>query len=62
MKGNGKMKALRALIIMLALSVCASAGEMPCGTTGEMENDVAGEIHTDKTGEMPNEGGVKSFV
>jgi hypothetical protein len=54
MKGNSEMKALRALIIMLALSVCASAGDMPCEKTGDMPNDVAGEMHTGRTGEMDN--------
>jgi hypothetical protein len=37
------MKALRALIIMLALSVCASAGGMPCDRIRDMENDKAGD-------------------
>ena len=57
------MKALRALMIVLALSVYAFAGEMHTGRTGEMDNgksgemhtDLAGEIHTDKAGDMPNE-------
>ena len=48
------MKALRALMIVLALSVCAFAGEMPCGKTGDMPNDVAGEMQTGRTGEMDN--------
>lgn len=43
------MKVLRALLLVLALSVSASAGWMECGRTGNMPNDKAGEMETDKT-------------
>jgi hypothetical protein len=41
------MKAFRALLLVLALSVCSYAGEMPCGRDGNIPND--------KTGVMPND-------
>jgi hypothetical protein len=45
------MKAIRALMLVLALSVCASAGEMPTDKTGEIPlGGKSGEMPTDKTG------------
>lgn len=46
------MKALRALLLVLAISVCVYAGEIPCDRTGEMRNDVAGVMDNGKAGEM----------
>jgi hypothetical protein len=43
------MKAIRALMLMLALSLCAYAGEMPCERTGNMPNERAGVMPNDKT-------------
>lgn len=57
------MKALRALLLVLALSVCAFAdGNIPCDRdgnisidrTGIMPNGRAGEMPNDKAGEIPN--------
>lgn len=41
------MKALRALMLVLALSVCSYAGNMPTFVTGNMPADVAGNMETD---------------
>lgn len=41
------MKAIRALMLMLALSVCAYAGVMP--------NELTGNMPCERTGEMPCE-------
>ncbi len=38
------MKALKALLLVLALSVSASAGWMECGRTGNMESDKTSAI------------------
>ncbi len=44
------MRAFRALILVLALSVCANAGEIPCDRTGDMPGGGrVGEMPTDKT-------------
>lgn len=43
------MKALRALLLVLALSVCTYAGNMETDKTGNMETDKAGNMETDKT-------------
>jgi hypothetical protein len=43
------MKAIRALLLVLALSVSAQAGWMECGRTGDMPNGKAGEMENDKT-------------
>jgi hypothetical protein len=48
------MKAIRALMLILALSVCASAGDMPFDRDGHIPCGKAGEMETDKTGDMPN--------
>ena len=48
------MKVLRALMLILALSISASAGNMECDKTGDMPNGRAGEMQTGKTGEMDN--------
>ena len=37
------MKALRALLLVLALSVCAYAGNIECDKTGDMPNGVPGD-------------------
>jgi hypothetical protein len=42
------MKVLRALLLVLALSVCAFAGEMECDRTGIMETDKAGDMSAGK--------------
>lgn len=47
------MKTLRALMLVLALSVCVYAGEIPNGVTGEIPNGVAGNVST--TGNMPTD-------
>lgn len=47
------MKALRALILVFTLSVCASAGNMPNGVTGNMGNGVSGNMANDVAGNMP---------
>lgn len=44
-----EMKAIRALMLVLTLSVCAYAGEMECDRTGNMPNDKAGWMETGKT-------------
>jgi hypothetical protein len=45
------MRAIRALLLVLALSAYAYAGEMPCGRTGEIPlGGKIGEMPTDKTG------------
>lgn len=49
------MKALRALLLVLALSVSASAGWMENDRTGNMPNDKAGDMDNGKTGVMPND-------
>jgi hypothetical protein len=49
------MKVLRALLLILALSVSASAGWMENDKTGNIPNVRAGEIHTDRTGDIPND-------
>lgn len=36
-------------MLVLALSVCTYAGEMPNERAGNMPNEVAGEMPTDKT-------------
>jgi hypothetical protein len=43
------MKAIRALMLVLALSVCAYAGDMPNGRAGDMPNDKTGEMDNGKT-------------
>jgi hypothetical protein len=43
------MKAIRALMLVLALSVCAYAGDIECDRTGNMPNERAGIMETDKT-------------
>jgi hypothetical protein len=43
------MKVIKALLLVLALSVCAFAGDMECGRTGEMENDKTGDMHAGRT-------------
>lgn len=48
------MKAIRALMLVLALSISASAGNMECDKTGDMPNGRAGEMQTGKTGEIDN--------
>lgn len=47
------MKALRALMLVLALSVCTYAGDMPNGVTGNMDNGVTGNMPMDVAGNMP---------
>ncbi len=43
------MKVFRALLLVLALSVCASAGEMPTDKTGEIPiGGRSGEMPTDR--------------
>jgi hypothetical protein len=42
------MKAVRALLLILAISVSAYAGEMECGRIGNMPTDKAGVMETDK--------------
>lgn len=49
------MKALRALMLILALSVCASAGDMENDKTGQIPCGRAGAMHTDRTGDIPND-------
>jgi hypothetical protein len=44
-----EMKALRALLLVLALSVSASAGWMENDRTGNIPCDKAGDMETDKT-------------
>jgi hypothetical protein len=51
-KGKNVMKALRALMLVLALCVCTYAGDMPNGATGNMPNDVAGNMPTVVAGNM----------
>lgn len=41
------------LLLVLALSGAAYAGDMPFGVSGNMPFDVAGEIPFDVTGDMP---------
>ena len=48
------MKALRASILVLALSVCAYAGNMDNGVTGSPANDVAGNMDNGVAGNMDN--------
>jgi hypothetical protein len=43
------MKAIRALLLVLAISVSAYAGDMENDKTGNMPNGKAGEMETDKT-------------
>ena len=43
------MKCIRALMLVLALSICAYAGDIPCDKTGIMPNGRAGEMPNDKT-------------
>ena len=43
------MKALRALMLVLAISVSAQAGWMECGRAEEMPNDKAGDMDNGKT-------------
>jgi hypothetical protein len=38
------MKAIRALLLVLTISVSAYAGEMECGRTGEIPNDKTGDM------------------
>jgi hypothetical protein len=47
------MKAFRALLLVLALSVCSYAGEMPCGRDGNIPNGRAGEMPFGKAGDIP---------
>lgn len=42
------MKTIRALLLVLTVSVCAYAGEMECDRTGNMETDKTGDIHAGK--------------
>lgn len=49
------MKAFRALILVLVLSVCASAGNMPTCVTGNMPTDVAGNMDNGVAGNMQND-------
>jgi hypothetical protein len=49
------MKALRASILVLALSVCAYAGDMPTCLTGNMPAGVAGNMANDVAGNMEND-------
>ncbi|MBV9957274.1 MAG: hypothetical protein JO360_02595 [Acidobacteria bacterium] len=42
------MKAFRALLLVLVLSVCAFAGDMPCGRDGDMPNGKDGDIPNGK--------------
>ncbi|MGH9969536.1 MAG: hypothetical protein ACREBG_17310 [Pyrinomonadaceae bacterium] len=44
------MKVIRALLIVLAISVCAFAGDMPNDKDGNMPNERAGEMPNEKTG------------
>jgi hypothetical protein len=46
------MKAVRALLLILAIFVSAYAGEMECGRSGNMPTDKAGVMETDKTSAM----------
>jgi hypothetical protein len=43
------MKAIRALMLVLALSVCAYAGDIECDRTGNMPTDKAGDMYGGKT-------------
>lgn len=47
-KGKNAMKAIRALLLVLALSVSTSAGEMECDKTGNQGNG-------GRVGLMPND-------
>jgi hypothetical protein len=48
------MKALRASILVLALSICAYAdGNMPTGIAGNMPTGVAQNMENDSDGNMP---------
>ena len=48
------MRALRALLLVLALSVCVYAdGNIPNDKGGIIPNDRIGVMPTDKTGDMP---------
>ena len=47
------MKAFRALLLVLALSVCTFAGEMPCGRDGNIPIDKTGDIPYDRDGNIP---------
>ncbi len=49
------MKTFRALMLILALSVSAFAGDMDNGRVGDMPNGKAGWMETGKTGIMPND-------
>jgi hypothetical protein len=49
------MKVLRALMLVLALSVSASAGWMDNGRAGNMPCEKTGDMPNEKTGIMPNE-------
>ncbi len=57
------MKAIRALFLVLTLSVCAYAGNMDNGRAGNMDNGKTGNIpcgkagwmDNGKTGDMPND-------
>ena len=48
-EGKSEMKTIRALMLILALSVCAYAGEIECDRTGVMENDKTGDMSAGKT-------------
>jgi hypothetical protein len=43
------MKAIRALMLVLAISVSAYAGEIECDRTGNMPTDKTGDMHAGKT-------------
>jgi hypothetical protein len=50
------MRAFRALLLMLALSACAFAGDIPCDKEGDQGNGGrVGEISNGKAGEIPND-------
>ncbi len=49
------MKVLRALMIVLAISVSVYAGDMPCGKTGNIPADKAGDMPCDKASETITE-------
>lgn len=48
------MKAFRALLLVLALSASAFAGNMPFDRTGDMPNDKNGNMPCGREGDMPN--------
>jgi hypothetical protein len=46
---ENEMKVLRVLLLVLTLSVCTYAGDMPFGRAGNMPNDKTGDMPCGKT-------------